>query len=187
MHFQRETNRHGIYNGVNLAGINVAALYLELQANPSLTIDEFLAKQDVFYRVVVPASGLLDIQQRYPWLTRNGYVPGAQAAEISFTQSGLPVRVEWVRRDASEPYVSFVTAFNFDYGQITNRVLTGSRFDYTLSESGRRYLHLLTLDPHPVVRTERAPERTTVRPVELPDVAPPRPPAARSSGEPRGW
>ena len=54
--FQVRFNRHGIYNGINLAGLDLPRLILALRGNPSLTIPAFLAREEVFYKVIVPNS-----------------------------------------------------------------------------------------------------------------------------------
>ena len=55
--YPKEPNYHGIYNGINLQGMDIARLYLELRRNPSLTIPEFLDAEETFYKVTVPRSG----------------------------------------------------------------------------------------------------------------------------------
>src|SRR6266566_5185465 len=40
--FKDDPNHNGIYNGINLAGLDIARLYLALRRNPSLTIPQFL-------------------------------------------------------------------------------------------------------------------------------------------------
>jgi len=35
--FPNEPNHHGLYNGLNLVGIDIARLYLALQKRPALT------------------------------------------------------------------------------------------------------------------------------------------------------
>ncbi len=36
---------------MNLAGLDIARLYLALRKNPSLTIPEFLKDEEIFYKV----------------------------------------------------------------------------------------------------------------------------------------
>ena len=57
--FKKDPNRHGLYNGLNLAGIDIARLYLALRKRPSLTIPEFLAEEEMFYKAAIPKSGHL--------------------------------------------------------------------------------------------------------------------------------
>ena len=51
-----DPNRHGIYNGINLAGLDIAKLYLQLQENPSLTIPQFISHEEVYFKVALPRS-----------------------------------------------------------------------------------------------------------------------------------
>src|SRR6185436_12426594 len=53
---KKEPNRNGIYNGINLAGMDIARLFLALKKNPALTIPEFLAGEETFYKVMLPES-----------------------------------------------------------------------------------------------------------------------------------
>src|SRR5256885_9592864 len=46
--FRNDPNRHGLYNGMNLAGLDVARLYSKLRKNPALTIPEFLNHEETF-------------------------------------------------------------------------------------------------------------------------------------------
>ena len=47
-------NHHGIYNGINMIGLDIASLLKAHRANPGLTMDQFLASQEVHYKVLVP-------------------------------------------------------------------------------------------------------------------------------------
>ena len=53
----------------------------------------FLAREEVFYKVIVPNSPNFQLPQRYPWMI--GGAPNEKPAswEISFTRSGLPLRL----------------------------------------------------------------------------------------------
>ena len=57
--FRNDPNRHGLYNGMNLAGLDVARLYLALRKNPALTIPEFLAAEETFYKITLPKAAAL--------------------------------------------------------------------------------------------------------------------------------
>src|SRR5437868_14502229 len=54
--FKDDPNHNGIYNGINLAGLDIARLYLALRRNPSLTIPQFLQGEETFYKVSLPKS-----------------------------------------------------------------------------------------------------------------------------------
>ncbi len=154
----RGTNRHGLYNGINLAGLNVGELYEALGRDPNLTIEEFISTQHVAYKVAVPNTGPIDLSYRYEWLEPWPYSWSGEVGswEISFTATGLPVRVEALPRAAPSPAVTEVSHATIPYGDLTNGVVAGSRDNYHLSKAGVRYLSLIALVGHerPVVRTD---------------------------------
>lgn len=143
----RSRNRHEVYNGINLSGLDIMDLYMSLQRNPWLTIDEFVLGQEAFFKVAVPSTGPLDIAYRYEWLNSRPNPPESEVSswEISFTASGLPVRVEPSQRSVSQPIVTTVAHSPVSYGYVTNGRVAGSGNEYYLSSSGKRYAALLAL------------------------------------------
>ena len=85
---RNEPNHHGIYSGINLAGLDIARLYLALEKRPGLTIPEFLAGEETFYKVTLPASRNFELPQRYPWLVRGSPGPNTPSWEVSFNRAG---------------------------------------------------------------------------------------------------
>ncbi len=140
--FKRSENNHGAYNGLNLAGIDVAALYLALQQDPTLTIRGFIARQEPFFSILVPNSHLSDLQYRYPWLAGHEFDANAPSFEMAFTQSGLPVRLASSYRPAPEPFVAYARSSDASYALVTSHV-SGTAAAPTLSSSGKRYIDLL--------------------------------------------
>src|SRR5437870_6522845 len=59
--FRSDPNQHGIYNGMNLAGLDVARLFLALRKNPALTIPEFVNDEEIFYKVALPKARHFDL------------------------------------------------------------------------------------------------------------------------------
>jgi hypothetical protein len=86
-------NKHGIFNGMNLMGLDVAEFYLQQRKNPALTLSQFMAKQPVFFKVHLPASPHFQLPRRYPWLVR-GSAAKARSWVISFTDAGFPLAIE---------------------------------------------------------------------------------------------
>ena len=64
--FKADPNHNGLYNGLNLAGLDIARLYLALQKRPALTIAEFLSEEETLYRVLFPVSKNFDLAKNYP-------------------------------------------------------------------------------------------------------------------------
>src|SRR5437899_12323249 len=70
--FSNDPNHNGIYNGLNLAGLDIARPYLALHQNTSLTIPEFLSGEETFYNVTLPKSPHCVSPKLYSWMiTRN--------------------------------------------------------------------------------------------------------------------
>lgn len=143
-HFiKNDPNRHGIYSGINLAGVDIARLYLALRKQPALTIAEFLAEEDAFYKVALPASRNFELPKRYPWLLRGGAESVAGPWEISFNRAGVPLKIEPAKEAVSAPALSYVKRSEGDYSDLTRGVVTGRGANARLSESGERLMHLL--------------------------------------------
>lgn len=142
----RAGNRHGVHNGVNLAGLDVDALYRALARDSTLTIERFIAEKRPFYSVVIPNRGMPDLLQRYPWMLEADPGPASDevpAWELHFTASGFPTRIVPVYRQASEPYVSSVRNMPHPYERLTIGRISGEGNYVTLSRRGLNYLSLL--------------------------------------------
>lgn len=139
--FQGSPNVHGLFNGLNLSGFDPAAFLLQNKKDPSLSIPAFLARQEVFYRIQVPAPGPVDLVGRYPWM-RDNYRAG-QAAEISFLRSGLPVKVKGLNEAVSAPRVSWVKPVRAPLRYYTKNYINDTPSGPQIAESGLRFLELL--------------------------------------------
>ncbi|HEX8372252.1 MAG TPA: M23 family metallopeptidase [Chthoniobacterales bacterium] len=139
--FRGEPNPHGAYNGMNLSGIDVGNFLLKAHQDKTLTVPAFLAKEDVFYRVKVPAPGPAELARRYPWMAQ-GYRPG-QAAEISFLRSGLPVKIVGLEQPVAAPVASWVRITSAPVGLYTKGYLQGYGAKLQLTREGIRFLQLL--------------------------------------------
>ena len=144
-----EPNYHGNFNGLNLAGFNCAKFYLAQRRNPSLSVPEFFANEEVFFRVRTPALDQPpDLARMYPWMA-GGSVPSARPAswEISFTRTGLPLRITPSNLPTSAPALSYVKPANVPYWMLTRRLVYGSGAQATLSPYGRRLVELIMALP----------------------------------------
>ena len=158
-HFKEDDpNYHGIYSGLNLAGLNVADLYLSLREDSSLTIRDYLERQEAFFKVIVPNEGMLDLLWRYPWLSpmHNAWTPIYSEPEphaswtISLARSGLPLQVEPSDLAVEEPVVVMLDPSPIEYKYLTNGLITGTNDDYKLTKIGLRLVDLLTRTPPPL-------------------------------------
>lgn len=141
----RAGNRHGIYNGLNLAGLDVAELYREMTLDADLTISDFVRSKPAFYGVVMPNDNIPDILLRYPWLL-DDHGPASDdppAWEFHFTASGFPIAVRRAYREVDEPRVSMVVDVAHPYDQLTIGRLSGAGGAARLSARGVQYMSLM--------------------------------------------
>jgi murein DD-endopeptidase MepM/ murein hydrolase activator NlpD len=143
--FKNEPNRHGLYNGINLTGIDVARLYLELRRRPSMSIPQFLADEETFYRVALPASPNFDLPKRYPWLLRDAKADApAGSWEVSFNAAGVPLQVVPRETAVAAPTITYVKKRGGNYAGYTRGVIGGTGESPRLTDSGQRLMRLLT-------------------------------------------
>lgn len=142
--FKGEVNRHGIYNGLNLAGLDLPALFLALEKNPALTIPQFLARDPVSYKILVPKSPNFQLPRRYPWMMTTRPNESAASWEISFDRSGLPLRIAPSPRNVGKPTLAYAKPSPFDYRDLSRGRLAGRGDSVHLTESGEHYFRLFT-------------------------------------------
>jgi murein DD-endopeptidase MepM/ murein hydrolase activator NlpD len=140
-YFPRDPNRHGLYNGLNLIGIDIARYYLALRANPDLSVADFLRTEPVWYRVAVPNDPKFELPKRYPWLAGDAQV--APAWEISFTCAGVPVNIRPLETKVTGAVLTRVKPSAYPQTLMTKGYVTGGSAGYTLSKAGLRYLDLI--------------------------------------------
>ncbi len=142
--YPADPNRHGLYNGINLMGLDIARLYLALRKRPTLTISEFLAQEETFYRVQVPASNHFDLARFYPWMVEASTNTEARSWEVSFNRAGLPLKLALRSSGVTEPQLVHVKKRSIDYSYLTRGQIGGRGEIATLTDSGKRLMRLLT-------------------------------------------
>lgn len=143
-YYPTEINHHGIYNGINLAGLDLARLLLGLRQNSSLTIPAFLAREEVFYKMLIPASPNFELGRRYPWMMEGSPNDKPPSWEVSFTRSGLPLRIRPGSRAVSSAELSWLKTSPIDGRYLTRENIAGRGTSAHLTESGKGLMRLLT-------------------------------------------
>lgn len=137
-------NPHGICNGMNLIGIDIASLYLAQRNDPNITIPSFLKGAPSYFKVAVPRTGHLEIVERYPWLKRGTHEADSPSWEIAFTDSGIPLSVAPSHRLVKNPTVTYVRSTRSKHSYYTRNRLTGSGRKASLSKNGHNFIALFT-------------------------------------------
>jgi murein DD-endopeptidase MepM/ murein hydrolase activator NlpD len=140
---QDDPNHHGIYNGINLVGLDIARLYLGLREKPSLTIPQFFNQEEVFYKVAIPKSRHFELPKLYPWMVRGSEAVEPRSWIVSFARSGLPLQIEPSDRKVKQPEIVFVKPSRLNASYLTNGIATGPTSHAHLTDYGQQMLQLL--------------------------------------------
>lgn len=147
----RSRNQHGDFHGLNLAGIDVPALYFALLENPEAEIGTVVQQEAPAWKALVPGGFVPELVQRYPWLA-GGRVPRVPPAGwiVHVGASGLPLRFEPSDQEVTRPVVVYVADRIRTGYESTNSMLSRSGGAFELADKGRNHLRLLTM-PAPSV------------------------------------
>ena len=137
----RDANYHGSYNGLNMAGIDIAGLFLKYRENSRISLPEFIGGMQPYYKVTVARGAKFDLTDRYSWL-KKGSQRGS-GITITFSRSGVPLAVSGVKDAPKYPYVSWVRSSPVAHAWNTRSRLTGSGSKAGLSSGGSRYVQLV--------------------------------------------
>ncbi len=152
-YFPSDENRQGLFNGLNMSGVEVATLYVGLAEDSLFTVRHLVEQTPGFFRVIVPAQEMLDILWRYPWLSPQlqGWLPEfgapidfATSWELTFSRSGLPVRIDASETKVERPIVEILEPTVIPYQYLTNGLVTGSAGLPKLTRSGQRLVDFIT-------------------------------------------
>jgi len=141
--FKNDPNHNGIYNGMNLAGLDIARLYLALRKNPSLTIPEFLKDEEISYKVILPKSRHFELPTLYPWMLSTGIRNSKSSWEVSFARSGLPLKIEPSDKSVTQPELDYVEKSSIDYSYLTRDEISGRGANANLTNYGKQLMRLL--------------------------------------------
>ena len=142
-HFSGSPNKHGLFNGLNLAGVDPATILLESAKNPDFRLGEHIRSREPFYKITLPAEAALSLIRRHPWLVPDGEPSAPPAWTVAFTQHGFPVEARATLEATGEPGLTWIASTHMAYHHATRGIVAGSPGSARLSDSGRRFVQLL--------------------------------------------
>ena len=145
-HYFGSVNKHGVYNGLNMNGLNVAELLIRANKNKSMTITDFITKVPVYFKVTVPRKEAIDLAIRYPWIRKGDHSIDTPSWEISFASSGFPLAVTPSKRKVSGPIISYVKPTKSNHRYYTKGLLSGTGGSASLTKLGKRTVALFSGD-----------------------------------------
>lgn len=134
-------NKHGLFNGLNLAGFNAADILLASQGGKPVSISRYFSTLKEHYRVRVPRVGTMDILKRHPFLYKGEWGKCPPALDMAFTAEGVPIAIYPADVAVEEPVViSCKPMPTLQQNCTANRVKNSSR-DAALTLSGKNYIN----------------------------------------------
>jgi CxxC motif-containing protein len=139
-------NYHGNFNGMNLSGLDVARLFLERQANPEIKVQDFVRDTPAYFKVTLPRKGKFEFAERNHWLVDGDMNAPSPSWEITFTATGLPVRIAPSEKEVPGPLVTSVRDSKIPHRYLTRGLIDGTGSAATLTKGGKSLVSLLTED-----------------------------------------
>jgi murein DD-endopeptidase MepM/ murein hydrolase activator NlpD len=136
-------NYHGNFNGINLAGVDVAGFFLAQRENPNLTFSEFVLSRQVQFKVLVPAEKTEpEFLIRHPWMKRPSDVT-PKSWEIGFTGTGHVVSFTPSIKEVQQAVVSHIRPAEINQSYLTRGLISGNGHEVSLTRDGNRLLSLI--------------------------------------------
>lgn len=143
-HFPGSPNKHGLYNGLNLIGVDPASILLECNRDAHYRLSTHIRSQEPAFSVVFPNTSGFSLVSRYPWLVPDGEPANPPAWKVSFTGHGAPVKALAADQAPSVPTLDWVREQPLSYSISTRGLVTGPKGSPVLSASGLRFISLIT-------------------------------------------
>lgn len=138
--FSPPANKHGVYNGLNLAGMDAAPILLHCKDGETLSLSAYMATLQEHYRIRVPAVGTMDLLHRHPFLYKGDWSKRPAALDMAFTAEGVPIAVYPADEAVSAPKVIFCKPMPTLQQNCTVNRLKNSSKDAALTVSGLNYI-----------------------------------------------
>lgn len=142
--FPGSPNHHGLFNGLNLVGMNPAELLLAARKDPNLRIADYIRRDDPYFSILINDSPNFSLIRNYPWLVPAGEVAHPPAWKVTFSRTGVPLKIEAFLERVSEPRAVWVKSTPYPITFATKGLITGSASTPRLTDSGLRFARLLT-------------------------------------------
>lgn len=138
-------NYHGMWNGLNLIGLDVSQLFLKRAKDPNASITDVVKTAPEHFRISVPGDSEMELLINYPWLCANE-VPKEKPHSwlITFTAWGLPTKIEPSDEAPTGLTIKWVKPSTLPQYSITHGLLNGTSDKATFSSTGLSYFSLAT-------------------------------------------
>lgn len=141
--FYTGENKHGNFNGLNLIGIDPAAVLRACKNGNSFSLSKHFATLKEHYRVAVPCLPALDILRRYPFLYKGSRTSATrpESLEIAFTAEGVPIGIYPSARSVQTPHICACKPMPTLQQNCTVNRVKNSSTNAALTRSGMAYIN----------------------------------------------
>ncbi len=138
-------NYHGMWNGLNLIGLDVSQLFLKRKDDPNASIIDLVKSAEPHFRVSVPGTAEMELVENYPWLV-TGEVPKEKPRtwEVTFTAWGLPTKIEASAEAPTGLTLKWVKPGTIPQFSLTRGLLAGTSEKASITNDGTSFLNLAT-------------------------------------------
>lgn len=140
--FYQGENKHGNFNGINLAGFDPTDVLKACKDGEPFSISAYFSTLEEHYRVAVPCIGTMDILRRHPFLYKGSNKEKHRPAslEIAFTATGLPIGIYPSSRNVQQPHIVSCKPMPTVQQNCTVNRVKNSSVQAALTRSGLAYV-----------------------------------------------
>ncbi len=139
-----QPDNHGIFNGMNLIGLDPIGLTRAVRVEPGMTVVDYIRGQTPLFRLVVNDSPHFDLIRRYPWLVEDAAAPRPAAWAVTFSSQFIPMQAKPRPARVKAPAVEWLGAAAPALIYTSRGLVTGTAAAPKLSAAGLRLAYLLT-------------------------------------------
>lgn len=135
---------HGIFNGLNLVGLDPIGLTRAVRADPAMTVTHYIRGQTPLFRLVLNDTPRLDLLRLYPWLIEGAAEPRSAAWAVTFSSQFIPMRAEGRADRVAAPAIEWLGPATPALIYQSRKLIGGTPQKPRLTEAGLRWVNLLT-------------------------------------------
>ncbi|MBM4164677.1 MAG: M23 family metallopeptidase [Lentisphaerae bacterium] len=143
-HHPQTPDTHGIFNGMNLAGLDPVGLTRAVRADPALTVTNYIRGQTPLFRLIVNATPRFDLLRLYPWLIEGAADPRPAAWAVTFSSQFIPMRAERRADRVAAPAIEWLGPAAPALIYQSRKLISGTPGKPALTPAGQRWVNLLT-------------------------------------------
>jgi murein DD-endopeptidase MepM/ murein hydrolase activator NlpD len=138
-------NHHGIYNGMNLLGLDIQKLYLDHQTNPQLSLIAHIKNTPAYFECSISSTQASKLNSRYPWLLDSTPTqPPTDTFLLRCSAWGLPLSITSSTQSFTPLTITKVKDSPIPHLYNTRGLIMNRSNEILFTQTGMRFIELLT-------------------------------------------